>query len=130
MSPSDDATSSHRKKRRTESKEDLSTRESSRLRIDDPAEEREEAKNRSMDGTDLSCDLVAPDVLAARTLSPASLRRSWARHSVESGGKRVCFVDNDVSGHQVSDLLQQCLETLLTFSSALPFGFFLPQVAT
>lgn len=98
MMPSDDATSSQRKKRRAESsEEDLSARESSRLRIDYPAEEPEEAKNRTFDDTDESSDLVAPHVFASRPLSPDSLWRFWAQQSVARGGKRVRFVENEVS---------------------------------
>jgi hypothetical protein len=144
MTPSDDATSSPRKKRRAESKEDLSARESSRLRIDDTAGEPEEAKSRTIDDTDISSDLVTPDVLESRPLSPASLWRLWAQHSVASGGKSVRFVNNHVSvsflrslrvTDQVADRFPVCfnsdnLETLLTSSSTLLFGFFLSQVET
>ena len=88
MPPCTDSTSSQRRKRRAGSSQGNSiARESSRLRLDDLAEQLEEAKDRSVDDTNESSHIAAPDDFDPRPLSPASLRRSWVQQSIARGGK-------------------------------------------
>lgn len=90
-----DSSSSPGRKRRAESPAgDNIARESSRLRLDDLAEQKEETNNRSADDINESFDLAASDDFDPRPLSPASLRRSWVQQSIVRGGKIVHVVEH------------------------------------
>jgi hypothetical protein len=98
-------------KRRAESPEgDSIARESSRLRLDDLAEQPEEAKNTSVDAIDESSYLAASDDFDPRPLSPASLRRSWVQQSIAREGKSTYVVDHKTTELSRSPAIQcDCL---------------------